>query len=113
LLIIRKISERRLNHIVLSGLLGLGRMTSAMILAVKIRANIYVTSAPVVEKTGDLAGMLTGLDYGDGIFMDEIHCLSKTVEEYFCSTMEDYGIDAMVDQEPMRAVSVSTFRNGH
>ncbi|MDR1906901.1 MAG: Holliday junction branch migration DNA helicase RuvB [Puniceicoccales bacterium] len=92
--------QEPLNHILLSGPPGLGKTTLAMILAAEMRANIRVTSGPVVEKAGDLAGMLTGLEYGDVLFIDEIHRLSKTVEEYLYSAMEDYRIDVMIDQGP-------------
>ncbi|MDR0740289.1 MAG: Holliday junction branch migration DNA helicase RuvB [Puniceicoccales bacterium] len=92
--------QEPLNHILLSGPPGLGKTTLAMILAAEMRANIRITSGPVIEKAGDLAGMLTGLEYGDVLFIDEIHRLSKTVEEYLYSAMEDYRIDVMIDQGP-------------
>jgi Holliday junction DNA helicase RuvB len=92
--------QEPLNHILLSGPPGLGKTTLAMILAAEMHANIRITSGPVVEKAGDLAGMLTGLEYGDVLFIDEIHRLSKTVEEYLYSAMEDYRIDVMIDQGP-------------
>jgi Holliday junction DNA helicase RuvB len=92
--------QEPLNHILLSGPPGLGKTTLAMILAAEMHANIRVTSGPVIERAGDLAGMLTGLEYGDVLFIDEIHRLSKTVEEYLYSAMEDYRIDVMIDQGP-------------
>ncbi|MDR1591158.1 MAG: Holliday junction branch migration DNA helicase RuvB [Puniceicoccales bacterium] len=92
--------QEPLNHILLSGPPGLGKTTLAMILAVEMHANIRIASGPVIEKAGDLAGMLTGLEYGDVLFIDEIHRLSKTVEEYLYSAMEDYRIDVIIDQGP-------------
>ncbi|MDR2372256.1 MAG: Holliday junction branch migration DNA helicase RuvB [Puniceicoccales bacterium] len=92
--------QEPLNHILLSGPPGLGKTTLAMILAAEMHANIRITSGPVIERAGDLAGMLTGLEYGDVLFIDEIHRLSKTVEEYLYSAMEDYRIDVMIDQGP-------------
>ncbi|MDR3317274.1 MAG: Holliday junction branch migration DNA helicase RuvB [Puniceicoccales bacterium] len=92
--------QEPLNHILLSGPPGLGKTTLAMILAEEMHANVRVTSGPVIEKAGDLAGLLTGLEYGDILFIDEIHRLSRTVEEYLYSAMEDFRIDVMIDQGP-------------
>ncbi|MDR1434835.1 MAG: Holliday junction branch migration DNA helicase RuvB [Puniceicoccales bacterium] len=89
-----------LNHILFSGPPGLGKTTLAMILAEEMDANIRVTSGPVIERAGDLAGMLTSLEYGDILFIDEIHRLAKTIEEYLYSAMEDFRIDVMLDQGP-------------
>ena len=95
-----KIRKEPLNHVLLSGPPGLGKTTLSMILAEEMGANIKITSGPVVEKAGDLAGMLTGLEFGDILFIDEIHRLSKNVEEYLYSAMEDFRIDIMIDQGP-------------
>jgi Holliday junction DNA helicase RuvB len=92
--------QESLNHILLSGPPGLGKTTLAMILAEEMHANIRISSGPVIEKPGDLAGMLTGLEYGDVLFIDEIHRLAKTVEEYLYAAMEDFRVDVMIDQGP-------------
>jgi len=89
-----------LNHILLSGPPGLGKTTLAFILGHELGKNVRVTSGPVIEKAGDLAGMLTSLEEGDILFIDEIHRISKTVEEYLYSAMEDFRIDIMIDQGP-------------
>ena len=89
-----------LHHVLFSGPPGLGKTTLAMIIAEEMQSNIKITSGPVIEKAGDLAGMLTGLEFGDVLFIDEIHRLSKTVEEYLYSAMEDFRIDIMIDQGP-------------
>ncbi|MDR2201065.1 MAG: Holliday junction branch migration DNA helicase RuvB, partial [Puniceicoccales bacterium] len=89
-----------LHHILFSGPPGLGKTTLAMILGKEMDSNIRVTSGPVIEKAGDLAGMLTGLEYGDILFIDEIHRLARTLEEYLYSAMEDFRIDIMLDQGP-------------
>jgi Holliday junction DNA helicase RuvB len=89
-----------LNHILLSGPPGLGKTTLAFILGHELGRNVRVTSGPVIEKAGDLAGLLTNLEEGDILFIDEIHRIPKTVEEYLYSAMEDFRIDIMIDQGP-------------
>ncbi|HEY1848901.1 MAG TPA: Holliday junction branch migration DNA helicase RuvB [Opitutaceae bacterium] len=89
-----------LNHILLSGPPGLGKTTLAFILGHELGRSVRVTSGPVVEKPGDLAGLLTGLEEGDLLFIDEIHRIPKAVEEYLYSAMEDFRIDIMIDQGP-------------
>ena len=89
-----------LEHVLLSGPPGLGKTTLACILADAMGVDIKVTSGPVIDKPGDLAGMLTGLERGDILFIDEIHRMQKTVEEYLYSAMEDFVIDIMIDQGP-------------
>ena len=89
-----------LDHVILSGPPGLGKTTLAYILAEAMGVNIKVTSGPVIDKPGDLAGLLTSLEKGDVLFIDEIHRLQKAVEEYLYSAMEDFVIDIMIDQGP-------------
>jgi Holliday junction DNA helicase RuvB len=89
-----------LDHVLLSGPPGLGKTTLAYILAEEMGANVRVTSGPVIDKAGDLAGLLTSLERGDVLFIDEIHRMQKTVEEYLYSAMEDFVLDIMIDQGP-------------
>jgi len=89
-----------LNHILLSGPPGLGKTSLSLILGHEMERNVRITSGPVIEKAGDLAGLLTNLEEGDILFIDEIHRIPKTVEEYLYSAMEDFRIDIMIDQGP-------------
>ena len=89
-----------LGHLLLSGPPGLGKTTLAYIIANEKGANIKTTSGPIIEKPGDLAGLLTSLADGDILFIDEIHRLNTTVEEYLYSAMEDFFIDIILDQGP-------------
>lgn len=89
-----------LDHILLSGLPGLGKTTLAHIVGQEMGARLVASSGPVLEKAGDLAGLLTKLRQGDVLFIDEIHRLHRVVEEFLYSAMEDFEIDIMLDQGP-------------
>jgi Holliday junction DNA helicase RuvB len=89
-----------LDHVLLHGPPGLGKTTLATIISNELQVNLRVTSGPVLDKPGDLAGLLTNLQEGDVLFIDEIHRLSPVVEEYLYSAMEDFQIDIMIDKGP-------------
>ena len=89
-----------LDHVLFSGPPGLGKTTLSYILGEAMGVSVKTTSGPVITKPGDLAGLLTSLEPGDIVFIDEIHRLAKTVEEYLYSAMEDYAIDIVLDQGP-------------
>jgi holliday junction DNA helicase RuvB len=89
-----------LDHVLLHGPPGLGKTTLAAIIANELNVNMRITSGPVLDKPGDLAGLLTNLQEGDVLFIDEIHRLSPVVEEYLYSAMEDFQIDIMIDKGP-------------
>ena len=92
--------KESLDHVLLFGPPGLGKTTLAFILGEAMGVHVKTTSGPVIDKPGDLAGLLTSLEPGDIVFIDEIHRLAKTVEEYLYSAMEDYAIDIVLDQGP-------------
>lgn len=100
-----------LDHVILSGPPGLGKTTLAYIIAREMGVQIKPTTGPVLEKPGDLAGMLTNLEEGDVLFIDEIHRLNPVIEEYLYSAMEDYKLDIVIDSGPSaRSVQIDLNR---
>ncbi|HDT12100.1 MAG TPA: Holliday junction branch migration DNA helicase RuvB [Candidatus Marinimicrobia bacterium] len=89
-----------LDHVLLFGPPGLGKTTLAFIIAHELKTGIKVTSGPVLERAGDLAGILTNLNFSDVLFIDEVHRINRVVEEYLYSAMEDFRIDIMIDKGP-------------
>ncbi len=103
-----KMRGEALDHVLLHGPPGLGKTTLSHIISREMDSKLTVTSGPVLEKPGDLAGLLTNLEEGDVLFIDEIHRLNNVIEEYLYSAMEDYHIDVMIDQGPSaRSIQIS------
>jgi holliday junction DNA helicase RuvB len=103
-----RIRGEALDHVLFHGPPGLGKTTLSRIIANELGVNIRETSGPVIEKPGDLAGLLTNLEANDVLFIDEIHRLSTVVEEYLYAAMEDYRIDIMIDTGPnARSIQIS------
>lgn len=103
-----KLRNEPLDHVLLHGPPGLGKTTLSHIISNELESSIKITSGPVLDKPGDLAGLLTNLEDGDVLFIDEIHRLNPVVEEYLYSAMEDFRIDIMLDSGPnARTVQIS------
>jgi Holliday junction DNA helicase RuvB len=103
-----KMRGEALDHVLLHGPPGLGKTTLSHIISNEMGSKLTVSSGPVLEKPGDLAGLLTNLEEGDVLFIDEIHRLNNVIEEYLYSAMEDYHIDVMIDQGPSaRSIQIS------
>ena len=92
--------DEALDHVLLFGPPGLGKTTLAKIIAKEMKANFKISSGPILEKAGDLAGILTNLESKDIFFIDEVHRLRTVIEEYLYSAMEDFQIDIMLDKGP-------------
>lgn len=103
-----KLRSEALDHVLLHGPPGLGKTTLSHIISNELGSNMVMSSGPVLEKPGDLAGLLTKLGEGDVLFIDEIHRLNNVIEEYLYSAMEDYRIDIMIDSGPnARSIQLS------
>lgn len=103
-----KLREEPLDHVLLSGMPGLGKTTLSHIIAHEMEVDLKITSGPALERSGDLVGILTNLGRGDILFIDEIHRLPRVVEEYLYAAMEDYAVDIVLDKGP----AARSFRMG-